>query len=335
MGVLMLLVLGVATWMLGRQRYLYLLIPLVVIWGYAIVSGGSPSVLRAAAMGTVFLAALVLAAAIMTAASPGLLRQVSFQLSFVAVGGIAVAHSYFGPRLTGDEERDFSGWRYRLGRPILALTIISAAAALATWPLVALHFGEVTLLGIPVTLLAVPAMPFVLAGTLAAAVGGLISGALGQFFGVIVWVHLTYLSELVSAFPDWTWQAGWAGKWLVAGWYGGLALLLLAGQPRQLQGYAGKIRGWRNSLPAVPPSPKFVGLAGAAVMMAAAASILLLQVAERPDGNLLVHFFDVGQGDAALITTPDGGLVWIQLPPPCPLRSRQATRVWTWWCSPT
>jgi competence protein ComEC len=131
-GVLMLLVLGVATWMLGRQRYLYLLIPLVVIWGYAIVSGGSPSVLRAAAMGTVFLAALVLAAAIMTAASPGLLRQVSFQLSFVAVGGIAVAHSYFGPRLTGDEERDFSGWRYRLGRPILALTIISAAAALTT-----------------------------------------------------------------------------------------------------------------------------------------------------------------------------------------------------------
>jgi hypothetical protein len=127
---------------------------------------------------------------------------------------------------------------------------------------VALHFGEVTLLGIPVTLLAVPAMPFVLAGTLAAAVGGLISGALGQFFGVIVWVHLTYLSELVSAFPDWTWQAGWAGKWLVAGWYGGLALLLLAGQPRQLQGYAGKIRGWRNSLPAGLPLPKFVGLAG-------------------------------------------------------------------------
>ena len=191
--------------------------------------GSSPSVLRAAGMGTVFLAALgfgcpnsvlpalALAAGIMTAASPGLLRQVSFQLSFAAVGGIAVAHSYFGLRLTGDEERDFSGWRYRLGRPILVLTIISAAAALATWPLVALHFGEVALLGIPVTLLAVPAMPFILAGTLVAAVGGLISGALGQFFGVIVWIPLTYLSELVSAFPDWTWQAGWAGKWLVAG----------------------------------------------------------------------------------------------------------------------
>ena len=322
-GVLMLLVLGVATWMLGRQRYLYLLIPLVVIWGYAIVSGGSPSVLRAAAMGTVFLAALgfgrpnsvlpalALAAAIMTAASPGLLRQVSFQLSFAAVGGIAVAHSYFGLRLTGDEERDFSGWRYRLGRPILALTVISAAAALATWPLVALHFGEVALLGIPVTLLAVPAMPFILAETLAAAVGGLIFGALGQFLGVIAWVPLTYLSELVSVFPDWTWQAGWTGKWLVTGWYGGLALLLLAGRPRQIQGYAGKIRGWRNSLPKGPPSPKFVGLAGVAVVAATVASILWLQVAERPDGKLHVHFFDVGQGDATFITTPAGRQVLV------------------------
>ena len=322
-GALMVLVLGIAVWILGRQRYLYLLVPLVAIWGYAIVSGGSPSVLRAAAMGTVYLAALglgrpnsvlpalALAAAIMTAVSPGLLRQISFQLSFAAVGGIAVANSHFGIQFTGNGGQDLSGWRYRLGRPVIALTIISAAAALATWPLVALNFGEVALLGIPVTLLAMPAMPFILAGTLATAVGGLIYGPLGQFLGLIVWFPLTYLIELVSAFPVWTWQAGWASKWLAAGWYSGLALLLLAGRPSQLRDYARKIRGWRNALPAGPPSPKLAGLAGIAVVAATAASILWFQVSEGPDGNLHVHFFDVGQGDSALITTPSGRQVLV------------------------
>ncbi len=321
-GVLMVLVLGIAIWILGRQRYFYLLIPFVLIWGYAVVSGGSPSVLRAAAMGTVFLAALglgrpnsvlpalALAAAIMTAVSPGLLRQISFQLSFAAVGGIAVAHSYFGIHLAPNVESAWGKWRSRLGRPVAALSVVSAAA-LATWPLVALNFGEVALLGIPVTLLAVPAMPLILAGSLLAAVGGLIYGPLGQFFGLIVWVPLTYLIEVVSAFPAWTWQAGWASKWLVAGWYSGLALLLLAGRPSQLRYYVEKTRDWRKALPTGPPSPRFAGLAGAAVVVATVASILWLQVAEQPDGYLHVHFFDVGQGDSALITTPDGRQVLV------------------------
>ena len=330
-GALMVLVLGIAILLLGRRRYLYilvppyLLVPLVVIWGYALVSGSPPSVLRAAAMGTVFLAALglgrpnsvlpalALAAAVMTAVDPGLLRQIGFQLSFAAVGGIAVAHTYLGVRLTreGESASATGGWGFRLARPVLALTVVSAAAALATWPLVALNFGEVALLGIPATLLAVPAMPFILAGTLAAAVGGLISGALGQVLGSIVWVPLTYLIELVSAFPDWTWQAGWAGKWLVAVWYGGLALLLLAPRPRQIRAYLDTMRGWKQALPAGPPSPRTIGLAAVVVVVAAAASILWFQVAEGPDGDLHVHFFDVGQGDAALITTPDGRQVLV------------------------
>ena len=56
-GALLVLVLAVSVWALGRQRRSYLLIALVLIWLYALVSGMPLSVVRAAAMGSVFLVA--------------------------------------------------------------------------------------------------------------------------------------------------------------------------------------------------------------------------------------------------------------------------------------
>ena len=44
----------------------------------------------------------------------------------------------------------------------------------------------------------------------------------------------------------------------------------------------------------------------AAIVLAAAASILWYQAAEGPDGRLRVDIFDVGQGDSILVTTPTG-----------------------------
>ena len=101
-GVLLVLSLGAATQVLGRRSQYYLLAPLVLVWGYAFLSGLSPSVLRAAVMGSVYLTALglgrprsvlpalSLAAGVMAAVDPGVVREASFQLSFVAVAGIAV-----------------------------------------------------------------------------------------------------------------------------------------------------------------------------------------------------------------------------------------------------
>ena len=47
-GVLLLLTMGVAGEMLGRQRQIYLLLPLLAIWVYVAISGLPPSALRAA-----------------------------------------------------------------------------------------------------------------------------------------------------------------------------------------------------------------------------------------------------------------------------------------------
>ena len=56
-GVVLGLSLVASQWLLGRRRHLYLIAPLLLIWLYALVSGMSPSVTRAAIIGSVYLAA--------------------------------------------------------------------------------------------------------------------------------------------------------------------------------------------------------------------------------------------------------------------------------------
>ncbi len=321
-GILMFAVMGVAAWALGRRGNYYLLAPLAAVWVYAVVSGGSPSVMRAAAMGSVYLAALALgrpgsvlpalalAAALMTAVSPGLLWQVSFQLSFAAVAGIAVAQALFGGWLAAMGEGG-AGWRTRLLQPVASLATVSAAAALATWPLAAAHFNQVALLSIPVSLAAVPAMPLVIGGTLLAAVASVVDESLGTFVGWIAAMPVTYLIEAVSVFPSWVWPVGGMGKGLLGVWYGGLGLLLVTGQRDWFA------RVWEKAKPTMeglaPPafSPKLPLVVLAAVAMATAAGLLWMRVGDGADGRLHVYFLDVGQGDSILVVTPRGRQVLI------------------------
>ncbi len=212
------------------------------MWAYALVSGLPPSVVRAAVMGSVYLIAvavgrpgsvlpaLALSAGMMTAVSPEIIQRVSFQLSFAAVGGIALAQS-LAPQwsiATGNRDQTWwQPWAFPLLRALYLALIISLAATLATWPLVAFNFREVALLGVIVTVLALPAMPLIMAGTLAAAVVGMFSVAVGQFFGWLVWAPMSYLIELVEITPGWTIQTDWAGNGLVLVWYSVLAGFLL------------------------------------------------------------------------------------------------------------
>ena len=331
-GVLLAATAGAGAWLLGRQRPTYLILAGATVWLYALAAGASPSALRAATMGTVYLAALglgrpssalpalALAAAIMTAFSPGLIRQVSFQLSFAAVGGIALALAISGGR-TGWGFSQTSRWGGRLGGWAAGLVVVSAAATLATWPLVAANFGEVALLGVPVSLLTVPAMAALIVTTLAAAVGGLVSAPLGLTLGWIAAAPAAWVSGVVSAFPPWTVEADRVGRPLLAAWYGGLGVALLAAQPHRIRrwrravaGLPGRLRspGRTPSSPGPagasrrPGPPSLYASATAAIVLAIGAAILWLEAADRPDGYLHVHFLDVGQGDSILVVTPSG-----------------------------
>ena len=339
-GVLLAVTVGAGAWLLGRQRPTYLAVAAAVIWLYALGAGASPSALRAAVMGTVYLAALALgrpsgvlpalalAAALMTAASPNLVRQVSFQLSFAAVGGIALALTVWDGNFGGWRSPS-AGWRARLLGWAVSLTVVSAAATLATWPLVAANFGEVALLGVPVSLLAIPAMAPAVVTTIVAAVGGVVFEPLGELLGWIAVGPTAYLIAVVSAFPQWTVEAEWVGRPLLAAWYGGLGLTLLAAQPH-------RTRRWRQVVASLParlrsltrggpstssgqtgvsasgtggngvPLPSLYITITFAVALGIAAGILWFRVAGGPDEYLHVHFLDIGQGDSILVVTPSG-----------------------------
>ena len=143
-----------------------LLLALVAVWAYAMVSGMSPSVTRAALMGSVFLLgralgregaslpALAAAAAAMTALDPRLLGNVSFQLSFTAVVGLLLLAPPIEARLArvAAQVTGAEGASAALGRATASATAAGIAATLGTLPLVALVFERVSYLGIPATL---------------------------------------------------------------------------------------------------------------------------------------------------------------------------------------
>ena len=314
-GVLLGISMSASAWIFGRRHRLYLLAPFVLVWMYALLAGASPSVIRAAAMGSVFLAArllgrpgtvmpaLGLAAAVMVALSPGVLWSVSFQLSFAAVAGIALLRPRFGAPLFGardeDERSDSAGPLAWLADAVG----VSVAATLATLPLLAFHFERVSLVGILATPLILPALPLALALYAATAVAGLAAALPGQIVGLVSWAVGGYVALVVGLFarlPAASIEVGRVAPFLVWGYYGVLVLFASRGAVRRaLARLAAACRaGLANALGGVrvPWWANALALAVAALLWAAA----LL----RPGDVLEVVFVDVGQGDAAYISTP-------------------------------
>ena len=314
-GVLLGISMSASAWLFGRRHRLYLLAPFVLVWMYALLAGASPSVVRAAAMGSVFLAArllgrpgtvmpaLGLAAAVMVALSPGVLWSVSFQLSFAAVAGIALLRPRFGALPFGTRDEDERG---ESAGPLAWLADavgVSVAATLATLPLLAFHFERVSLVGILATPLILPALPLALVLYAATAVAGLAAALPAQIIGLLSWAvggYVALVVGLIARLPAASVEVGRIAPYIVWGYYGALVLFASRGAVRRaLARLAAACRaGVANALGGVrvPWWANALALAVAALLWAAA----LL----RPGDVLEVVFVDVGQGDAAYISTP-------------------------------
>lgn len=188
-----------------------------------------PSVLRAAAMGLVTVAALsvvgtplrgaprrgvrhlALAVLVLVLIDPWLSRSIGFVLSVTASGGIILWASVWTNTL--------AGW---LPKPIAEAIAVPLAAQLATQPVVTAISGEVSLVGLVANALAGPAVgPATVLGFAAAGASlihplpaALLGWAAGWCAQVVIWVA-DYGGALPGAavtFPT----TAWAVAWLVA-----------------------------------------------------------------------------------------------------------------------
>ncbi len=286
---------------------------------YVPLAGAGPSLQRAGVMGAAGLAAaasarpasrwyaLLLAAAATLAVNPRVAGDPGWQLSFAAVIGIVL----LVPGLR-------RGLRWLPG-PLAEGAAITAAATLATAPLLAHHFGSVQLVALPANLAALPAVaPIMWLGMVQAGLGTLGGPALAaaSALGAVNGVLLAYLRAVARWFGDAPHgQAALAlrSPVAVAAAYAGLgaAALVVRRVARRAEPHA---PGWGAAWRRLPRQRRLLLVAGAAAALALGG--WTATAPPSPPRRLTVSFLDVGQGDATLIQDPSGAAVLFDGGPP-------------------
>lgn len=272
---------------------------LAVIYPYGLMTGGGVSTLRAVSMMMLSIGgkvlgrtydmptALALAAILLLLDSPDYLFDSGFLLSFGAVLGIGV----IWPFVQGHFEK--------IKPPVQGL-LASLCVQAATLPVLLYFFYEVSVYGLLLNLLVIPTAGVVL-----------LSGAAGGILGC-VWMQgaravllpgrallkiYGLLCSWACRLPFCTWISGRPEIWQIGIYYalllGTLALWGMADRRKENKEKAGE-RGKKG---------KALLYSGLAISL----FVGTWQLGYRGKAKLSVTCLDVGQGDAVVITTEDGG----------------------------
>lgn len=143
-------------------------------------------------------AALLTSAAIMTAWSPAVVLDLSFQLSFLATFGLI----YLVPGLEILWPK--KPWWLR-GRLVKDALLTSLAAQIATAPVLIGAFGQLSLVAPLTNFLIFMSIPAMMALTALTLFAGLVSPALAGLSALFAWVPLTYFIGVVDFFGNLSW----------------------------------------------------------------------------------------------------------------------------------
>jgi competence protein ComEC len=314
------LVLGAGA-LLGVRLRSRLVVALALVALYVPLTGAGPSIQRAGVMGAAGLVAalagrpthrwyaLGLAAAVTLILNPLAAGEPGWQLSFAAVGALLA----IAPPLREALARHTPG-------PVADVAAMTIAATLGTAPLMAMHFGTVSLAALPANLLAAAAIaPVMWLGMLAVVVAQIAPGLAAP---------LNALNAPLLQFVEWVAHT-------MAGAPVAVLPVRIASPPALAIAYAALggailvVRAVARRLP--PPVPRVgrprYGLAAAATG-AAAAAILLASASSAHDappvleGDVVVSFLNIGQGDATLIQSGRASVLVDTGPPGGPILKR-------------
>jgi competence protein ComEC len=299
---------------IGLRARLAVALALVVV--YVPLAGGGPSIQRAGVMGGAGLVAalagrpasrwyaLGLAGVATLALNPRVSGEPGWQLSFAAVVGLLA----LVPR-----------WREGLRRaglpgPVADAAAVTAAATVATAPLMAFHFEQVSLASLPANLAAAAAVaPVMWLGMVAIAVAQ-VSPALceplnalnGPLLAYVEWVAHVGAQPPAAALP-----VRLGGPVALAVTYAALAAALAL---------AGRVGAHRRFLWSGPR--KLV----AAAVAAAVAGLVVVPALGTPrppqPGDFVISFLNIGQGDATLLQHDGASILFDTGPPGGPILTR-------------
>lgn len=293
-GNIAVLVLGVTALVrrLVVRRGLVAAIASSVIAAYAVLVGGGASVARATGMALVGLAIMAVdvrsaAVNVLAATSvglllawPGLAVDAGFLLTGLATLGVLVGVAW--------RPAPAAWW----ADVASAAVVSSVAAEAAILPILAAVFQQVTIAGPLLNLAAIPGMALVQISAMAVVGLSAVSTSAAAAAGLAMraGAHLVVeTSALVDWWPWLSWHVSPPAWWAVAAYFAAVAAALWCRAAASTA--AARVRRWATTAAVM-----------CTVWIAAAPADF---VRTRP-GTLRLTTFDVGQGDALLVTFPDG-----------------------------
>lgn len=343
---------------LGRRHPVFALTFFVAVWTYALLVGMPLSVLRAAVMATLMLAATLVgrqnsglpallgAAALMALLDPFAPWDLGFQLSFLAMGGILFVTPLLllaGRRAFRREEIIPEGW----GAVLLDAGITGMAAilgaTLATLPIVVMNFGQHPFTALPTSIFALPALPVILlagglagiASVLGAATAGLLAAVAGlaaRLGATVAYLAATWLITVVQTGADLplaSVKTPVVPQW--AAWLYGASLAFVTVTAHRRYGL-GLRRG--DDTPPVTAHLRRLDPAGSAVIAVAVLAVVLWlgnPAWALSDGRLHLWALALPEGDAVLVRAPGGATMLVDGGPDPATLERELGRILPFW----